>query len=305
MPPLFTTHDYRRPQDTARYSVHWCAACAYGKVAGDFDATSVARFYDVSGYYQPWDIAPASKSAFLDRLRIRIAWSVDHGQDLTPAEVDPQLHRKPPTLCDIGCGVGRQLRLFRDCGYQVTGVETNPAALVVAQKEAEVFDGTAEHLPPEITRQKFDVVLLSHVLEHCLDPASALANIRQILNPVGGTLIIEVPNNQALGLHRFHAAWPWADVPRHLHLFTAHSLEWLLHAAGMTVLKTFHTGYTRQFKPEWLAVQSLIQPGPDYGVLAWKLLCETALARPAIKYDSIRVHATCYPLNTAFARPSR
>ncbi len=292
MPPLFSTHDYRRPHDSARYAVHWCSACGYGRVAGDFDATTVAGFYEVSGYYQPWDTTPASPPTFLERLRIRLAWSFDQGRDLSPAEVDLPARHEAPTLCDIGCGSGHQLRLFRDCGYQVTGVEINAAARTVAQREAEVYEGTAEHLPPAITGRRFDVVLLSHVLEHCREPARALENIRQILTPGDGTVIVEVPNNEALGLHRLHGAWPWADVPRHLHLFTANSLTRLLQAAGLTVVKTFYTGYTRQFKPEWLAVQSRIQPGPDYGVQAWQLLWETALARPAIKYDSVRVHAS-------------
>lgn len=291
MPPLFTTQDYRRPHDPTRFTVHWCGACDYGQVAGDFDAAAVARFYEVSGYYQPWDSTPPAPITFLERLRVRLAWSFDRGQDLTPAEVDLPSRSEAPALCDIGCGVGRQLRLFREGGYQVTGVETNAAARAAAQGEGAVFDGTAEDLPAEVTRRTFDVVLLSHVLEHCREPARALANIRRILVPEGGTLIVEVPNNQALGLHRFHGAWPWADIPRHLHLFTARSLTRLLEAAGLTVVKTFYTGYTRQFKPEWVAVQSRIQPGPDYDRLAWKLLAETALAAPARKYDSLRVHA--------------
>jgi SAM-dependent methyltransferase len=195
MPPLFTTHDYRRPHDSTRYTAHWCGVCGYGKVAGAFGA----------------------------------------------------------------------------------------AARAVACSEADVYDGRAEQLPPEIRGRRFDVVLLSHVLERCLDPAGALGNIREILAPGGGTLIVEVPNNEALGPHRFHGTWPWADVPRHLHLFTAHSLGRLPRAEGFTVVRTFHTGYTRQFKPEWSAVQSRI---------AWKLLLRTALAKPAIKYDSIRVHAS-------------
>lgn len=292
MPPLFTTHDYRRPEDTMSYAVHWCGVCRYGKVAGAFDAAAVARHYEVSGYYQPWDSAPAVPPAFLERLRVRLAWSFDHGRDLTPAEVELPSCRQAPTLCDIGCGVGRQLRLFRDHGYQVAGVEIDAAARAVAQNEAEVYDGTAEQLPPQILGRRFDVILLSHVLEHCLEPASALANIRQILAPSRGRLIAEVPNNEAFGFRRFHGAWPWADVPRHLHFFTAHSLERLLQDAGLRVVNTFHTGFTRQFKAQWLAVQSRIQPGPNYDTLAWKLLWQTAIAKPALKYDSIRVHAS-------------
>ena len=74
-------------------------------------------------------------------------------------------------------------------------------------------------------------------------------------------------------------------------LWPGDALRRLLEDAGFLVGEIFYTGYTRQFKSEWLETQARIQPGPDYGRLAWGLLLRTAFAAPARKYDSIRVHA--------------
>ena len=140
------------------------------------------------------------------------------------------------------------------------------------------------------------MVLLSHVLEHCIDPAAALGNVKQLLAP-NGTAIIEVPNNAAQGFAMYGPGWFFADIPRHLQFFTEGSLQTALASVGLRVTKAFYTGYTRQFFPEWLAAQETIRSRTGLASSrAWegnigRLLAATAFARPANKYDSIRIHA--------------
>ena len=37
-----------------------------------------------------------------------------------------------------------------------------------------VFEGTAESPPEELKERHFDLIIMSHVLEHCTDPMAAI-----------------------------------------------------------------------------------------------------------------------------------
>ncbi|MGD0630534.1 MAG: class I SAM-dependent methyltransferase [Terracidiphilus sp.] len=295
MVPRFKTRDHLRPENSTEYSLAWCAGCGFGRIAGEFTPGQVAAFY-TEGYYthvSPDDLKHSSMR-LLDRLRVHMAWRTDRGVDLSPGEV---VRSKPgPVLCDVGCGSGQAMSAFKEAGYDAVGIEPDPAARALASRIGEVCEGTAEALPEAIAGREFDVVLLSHVLEHCIDPAAALRNVRRLLAP-DGTAIIEVPNNAALGFEMYGPGWFFADIPRHLQFFTEHSLRKALGQAGLRVTRVIHTGYTRQFALQWLAAQKAIREhtGLDrdgaWDENAWSLLAKTAFARAARKYDSIRVHS--------------
>lgn len=291
----FRARDHLRPHILAEYPLEWCGSCQFGKVAGAFSPGDVSKFY-ASDYYT--HVAPGESgtkpTSLSDRLRVHLAWRTDRGVDLSPAEVERP--RPMPTLCDIGCGSGQAMAAFKQAGYDAIGVEPDPAARALASKVGQVFEGTAESLPAAMVGREFDVVLLSHVLEHCIDPGEALGNVKGLLAPQG-TAIIEVPNNAAAGFEMYGPGWFFADIPRHLQFFTEGSLRKALASVGLRVTRVFYTGYTRQFFPEWLEVQKTIRGRTGMAnSRAWegsigRLLAATAFARPAKKYDSIRIHA--------------
>lgn len=202
----------------------------------------------------------------------------------------------PGKLCDIGCGNGGNLRMFKEAGFQVMGVEPDDEARRIASKVAMVQAGTGESLPISLPREQ-DYVLLSHVLEHTISPTRALQNAYGLLK-TNGVLIVEVPNNDALGFKMFQQFWPWADVPRHIHFFTKASIRRIIEAAGFRIASIRYVGYARQFSNEWIADQQKIwiQAGetgvcPDFKRLAWLLLARTLLTSKTHKYDSLRVQA--------------
>jgi SAM-dependent methyltransferase len=295
MVPRFQARDHLRPQVSTQYSIEWCASCEFGRVAGSFTPADVATFY-TPDYYTHVTSGESGKASMhlLDRLRVHLAWRTDRGVDLSPAEVE--WVTTAPSLCDVGCGSGQAMSAFKHAGYDVVGIEPDRAARALAVKVGEVFEGTAEAVPAEIAGRKFDVVLLSHVLEHCIDPAAALGNVERLL-AAGGTAVIEVPNNATLGFEMYGPGWFFADIPRHLQFFTEKSLRKALGNAGLRVTRAIYTGYTRQFSPEWLAAQKEIRAhiGLDrdkrWNGSPWGMLARTLFARDAKKYDSIRVHA--------------
>src|SRR3989338_4450611 len=66
-------------------------------------------------------------------------------------------------VLDVGCGYGRNIRLLGEIGYNVLGVEVNEA-IVKSNKKSNVKCLTVEEF--DKTSELYDVVLMSHVIEH-------------------------------------------------------------------------------------------------------------------------------------------
>jgi SAM-dependent methyltransferase len=225
--------DYRRPADQTEYGLNWCDKCEFGRLDGEFTADAVRDFYNIA-YYTHAPVSTGLDSntwSFGERLRSHLAWRVDRGVGFRARELRDTGGR---TVCDIGCGSGSNLELLKTAGFHVTGIEPDAKARSIAMNIANVFDGTAERLPPQVQNKAYDVVLMSHVLEHCIDPHSAVKNVCSILKP-GGIAVIEVPNNASKGFAKFRANWPWSDIPRHINFFTERSLSALLRVSGFEI----------------------------------------------------------------------
>ena len=293
--------DYERPQDERSYEIYWCDACNFGQIQPRPSQEEVDRFYENYYTHTPGAGRGARESRGpLERLRERIAWWFDHSSDMDAGFIHRLVDGRPSRICDLGCGDGTLIQNLRERGHDVVGVEPDPVTLQLAAKRGlTVHHGHAENPPPAIERGAYDVVVMCHVLHLCLDPARVMRNARALLRP-GGLLVCETTNNEAAGLHQQGASWRWLDMPRHVDLFTAASLERVVAAGGLEVRRIEFTGYTRQFKRAWLDEQGrkrgMLFParGPSrvqQALQAWALLARTLFAKARRKYDSVRVVA--------------
>lgn len=107
--------------------------------------------------------------------------------------------RAPETLrlLDVGCGNGSQLALpLLLKGYHLKGVDTDARSIAHARELAKGIEGAEflcarlEDLPAE---ERFEVVILSEVLEHLERPRELLSESAKRLTP-DGILIVTVPN---------------------------------------------------------------------------------------------------------------
>jgi len=128
---------------------------------------------------------------------------------------------------DYGCSGGWLMDALTEKGVKVSGVEMDTSDMSKpARDKYEVYD-TIEDAPG-----KYDLITMSHVLEHFNHPVDNLKPIVTKLKP-GGLLFVEVPNSRAYpgfaaGLH-------------HPICFDAPSLARALGMAGMEVLEhEFH-----------------------------------------------------------------
>ena len=137
-------------------------------------------------------------------------------------------------LLDIGCNEGRGLRFYSQNGFQPEGLEINEKAAAVARER-----GFVVHIVPLEQFNPtglFDVIVLSNVLEHSLDPVEMLKHVHRLLQP-NGQVWISCPNANSLwryGLGRFWGHW---HVPFHLWHFSPKSLEEILNMAQFQILE--------------------------------------------------------------------
>lgn len=153
----------------------------------------------------------------------------------------------PGQALELGCGEGRTLALLRQQrpGVRTVGVEREAGALARA-REARAADELieADILDPTLLADatgRFDLVILSHVLEHFAEPAQVLARARGWLAPEG-RLLVALPNLRHLSVLVplvLRADFAYADSGildrTHLRFFTRKSAERFFVAEGFVV----------------------------------------------------------------------
>ncbi|MGQ0805356.1 MAG: class I SAM-dependent methyltransferase [Actinomycetota bacterium] len=137
------------------------------------------------------------------------------------------------SLLEIGCASGDILERMQRRGYHdVQGIELSLEACEHAwQRGLKVFHGTLDEFE---TDQRFDMIFMSHVIEHVLDPVATVAKITSLLKP-GGVLYIETPNVGSLDARLWRRTWGLIHYPRHLYLFDRSTVRRLLERGGLAV----------------------------------------------------------------------
>jgi 2-polyprenyl-3-methyl-5-hydroxy-6-metoxy-1,4-benzoquinol methylase len=137
---------------------------------------------------------------------------------------------KNARILDIGCGFGQMLMRLREGGYsEISGIDIGSESVDFCRSQGLKVDkiDSVESFA-EKNQDKYDLILMSHVLEHIPkeQTISTLCSIHSMLKE-GGSYIVMVPNAQsATGVY-----WMYEDFT-HYQLFTAGSLRYTLMAAG-------------------------------------------------------------------------
>jgi len=120
-------------------------------------------------------------------------------------------------LLEVGPGQGIDLYCLRTLGWDACGLEVDPVAAARARETsgADVHVGTLAST--DLPDASFDLVYMSHVLEHLHEPGPALRRAFDLLKP-GGSMVLLYPNPRALTARRHGALSLVWDPPRHLAL---------------------------------------------------------------------------------------
>ncbi|MCI2200638.1 class I SAM-dependent methyltransferase, partial [Clostridium sp.] len=100
-------------------------------------------------------------------------------------------------VLEVGCGAGGILDIFKKNGCSVIGVDLDSNYINYGiDKGLELYCTHSKNLIDKYL-EKFDLIILSHVLEHFLDIDSELEIIYKLLKPTG-YLYVEVPGLKSL-----------------------------------------------------------------------------------------------------------
>ena len=108
------------------------------------------------------------------------------------------------SLLDVGCGTGEFLKAGADAGFDVTGMDVDSTTTEHITKKYGFRTLTGLLGRETFPEDHFDVVVLSHVIEHLQKPLELLAVIRRVLKP-NGLFVMCTPNSDSLEEDIHHA----------------------------------------------------------------------------------------------------
>ncbi len=102
-------------------------------------------------------------------------------------------NNKFQSVIDIGCSLGYTLSLFKNTGSNVLGIEPSHILKRIAKEKYGVEVYTDFITEDFNINRKFELVILSHILEHLKKPNCIISNLKNIINSKS-LVYIEVPS---------------------------------------------------------------------------------------------------------------
>jgi len=201
------------------YTVVSCVRCGFVYADGLPEIAVFERYYREMSKHEPHtDVLepPAYKR---------------HNCELIVDQVSRRLPRRSARILDVGIGSGEVLLALRDRGYtDVTGLDPSPRAAEVMRRRAQIRVINTPINQMESSADRFDVIMLSGVVEHLRDLRPTLMLLKALLRP-NGLFCVSVPD-----ANRFadYVESPYQYFSgEHINFFTLRSLETLFATLGM------------------------------------------------------------------------
>ncbi len=134
------------------------------------------------------------------------------------------------SILEIGCGTGQYYEAWKNLKVDWTGLEVNKDMLNFCKsKNIPVVDTNI--MDTKLDKQ-YDIIFLSQVLEHIIDPNFFIKKIHSNMAE-GGILHIDVPNHDSLSslyrkLNPFHPEYGFLQPNHHLIAYNKNALNYLL-----------------------------------------------------------------------------
>ncbi len=232
---LGITVDYGVPALGARIPISFaaCRACAFAFQQDPVRDDQMERYYRAS---------PRYRSEVVDKTEAALgAAQVAFMEATGPVG-------NGPSVLDIGADMGKLLDRLHARGCQTAFMESNEKAIEYLSSHGR--HRRIEELRPD---DRFDLVVLSQVYEHIVDPVVFMRSLRDHLS-ARGRVFIEVP---------CHTNWDDAEYGlsfEHVNYFSTYALGCALHRAGYYIARMEVSADDRYFGGRVRIIRAIARP---------------------------------------------
>lgn len=201
------------------FSAILCRGCSVVFTSPQISGESLGEYY--RSYYHPL-VLGTRPGRFLHHLV-----NVDQGKKIHDFIQNSLPEKNHYEICEVGCASGTNLVELRDClkakgkDVSLTGSEFELSHAEEARKRGiDVISGDVIDLVAN--GKTYDIIILSHIVEHFPTLDDKMAQLRSLLKPEG-LMYIEVPG--IFSINRYQNDFASYLVHAHMFHFTLKSLE--------------------------------------------------------------------------------
>lgn len=165
-----------------------------------------------------------------------------------------KLYKSSGKVLDVGCSSGILLELLKKEKYDTSGIEPNKKAFNIAKRKfgEKIFHGTLTQFYYSVlirsSKQKFDVVIYNHVLEHIEDIKKELQFIKKTLKK-NGIIVLGLPNTNNIIFFLRKKYWESLMSLEHVWHFSKNYLVYYLKKNGFTIIDVSFSDDSRNDYP--------------------------------------------------------
>lgn len=238
--PVCGSSDAREKFQDPPFRVMRCGACTMVWVTPRVHEDEIHKVYSESY----WNSASPKQRGYADYHRDEPLYLKTFQRRL---KLVSRFLAGPSRILDVGCAAGFFLRVMRDAGHDVWGLELSASIAQRARQalgDDRVHIGTLVDLPhhpgdrpedPGFRPGSFDLVTLWDVIKHVPDYRDLLRSVRRMLKP-GGRLLLETQNVASLWARTLGPRWQHYKHEEHLYHFNPATIRRVLGEEGFRVV---------------------------------------------------------------------
>lgn len=190
---------------------------------------------------------------------------------------------KNKDICEIGAFDGLLLSLFKKNNNNVFGYELNDDARVYAKKKYDI-DLKENFLE---SKSKYDIIILSHVIEHFREPKEILIKIKSMLKD-NGFIYIEVPNSPMPNECSYNMLMRYLNT-EHIVNFNMDNLIKFAGSADLKIVRSEYNNYNISIDNENLRISLLEGSLPNFSnYFAFSLFALKTLIVPNVTFTNYK-----------------
>jgi 2-polyprenyl-3-methyl-5-hydroxy-6-metoxy-1,4-benzoquinol methylase len=228
---IFSVKDYTVSNEL--FIIVECEDCSFRFTQDVPDERSIVPYYKSENYISHTNTSRGLINSLYHKVR-------KHTLKQKRKLIEKILHTKSGNLLDVGAGTGAFSNEMKTAGWQVTGLEPDEDARIVAQKNFAVNLSPATDFY-NLSENSLDAITMWHVLEHVHDLNNYIAKLKLLLKK-NGSIFIAVPNYTSGDAKIYKEYWAAYDVPRHLYHFSPKAMNVLMAKHGLKI---------KAYKPMW------------------------------------------------------